>query len=285
MKYVRNINRSQNNLIVLKTNGTISRNNPTFRTSGIRLPTHRSCRLSTSCGKIIRMASDLKRQDNGTIDITLTLPWADVSVAYEKAVEESVKNAEIKGFRKGHAPRNLVEPQLDKNQVMSHAIQHILPETYAAAVKEHNLKPILYPQIKVIKGQEGEDWVFMATTCETPDVKLPEDYKKLFSKDQKLAERVDILVKNTKVALPDMLIEEEANHRLGSLVENLTQLGMNTDQYLASKKLTAQTLKAQVAQEAKNALTTEFTLLAIQRDEKLDDRQKTLDFLGSLASQ
>jgi FKBP-type peptidyl-prolyl cis-trans isomerase (trigger factor) len=227
------------------------------------------------------MASELKRLENGTIELTLTLPWSDVAKAYDSAVEESVKNAEIKGFRKGHAPRTMVEPQLDKNQVMSHAIQHILPEAYAAAVKEHDLKPILYPQIKVVKGQEGEDWIFTATTCETPAVKLP-DYKKSFDKDQKLNDRVEKLVKESKVTIPDLLVEEEANHRLGSLVENLTQLGMNTDQYLASKKLTAEALKAQVAQEAKQALAVEFVLMAVQKEEKLENRQKTLDYLSGL---
>jgi FKBP-type peptidyl-prolyl cis-trans isomerase (trigger factor) len=233
------------------------------------------------------MASELKRLENGTIELTLTVPWANVQKAYEESIEEAVAQAEIKGFRKGKAPRNLVEPNLDKNQIYSHAIQHVLPDVYAEAVKEHNLKPILYPQIRIQTGQENQDWVFVATTCEVPKVILPE-YKseikelKIKNPDQKLTEILEMLVQKSQIVIPDLLVEEEANHRMGSLAENLTQLGMTTDQYLASKKITLDALKAQSAQEAKSALQLEFVLMEIQKLEKLENRQKTLEMLSSL---
>ncbi len=227
------------------------------------------------------MTSQINRQDNGTIELTLTAPWSDMQKAYEETVTEMVAQTEVKGFRKGKAPRKLVEDRLNRNDTLSHAIQHLLPKIYAEAVKEHNLKPILYPQIKIEKGTDGEDWVFKATTIEAPVVELG-DYKKLLKKDQKLEEKLDTLSKNINVVIPDMLAEEEANHRITSLIENLTQLGMTTDQYLATKKITSEQLKAQMAQEAKVSLKIEFILLEIQRLEKLENRQKTLDFLMSL---
>ncbi len=227
------------------------------------------------------MTTSLSRLDNGTLELTLTVPWPDLEKAYEEAVTEAVATSEVKGFRKGKAPRKLVEEKLDRNNTLSHAIQHLLPKIYAEAVKEHSLKPILYPQIRIEKGVEGQDWVFVATTCEAPVPTLP-DYKKLFKKEQKLEEKLDLLIKDTKVVVPDLLVQEEANHRLSSLVENLTQLGMTTDQYLATKKLTVDQLRAQMAQEAKSSLNLEFALMEIQKQEKLADRQKTLDFISAL---
>lgn len=227
------------------------------------------------------MASQLSRLDNGTIELILTVAWPELQKGYEEAVTEAVADTELKGFRKGKAPRKLVEEKLNRNDTLSHAIQHLLPKVYAQAVKEHDLKPILYPQIKIEKGTEGEDWVFKATTCEAPIPTLP-DYKTLFKKEQKLEERMDVLMQNTSVVIPDLLTEEEANHRLSSLVENLTQLGMTTDQYLATKKLTVEQLKAQIAKEAKSSLNLEFALMEIQKLEKLENRQKTLDFISSL---
>ena len=87
---------------------------------------------------------------------------------YERVIAETIKNTEIKGFRKGHAPRKLVEAKLDRNQTFSHALQHLLPKEYQAAVNELGLKPVVYPQIKIEKGKESEDWVFIATLCEAP---------------------------------------------------------------------------------------------------------------------
>lgn len=227
------------------------------------------------------MASVLKRLDNGTLELTLTVPWSDLQKAYDIAVDEEVAKAEIKGFRKGKAPRKLVEDRLDRNHTLSHAVQHALPPAYAEAVKEHNLKPVLYPQIRIEKGTEGEDWVFVATTCEAPAVTMP-DYKKAFNKDQKLEEKIEFLVKNATLTIPDLLAEEEANHRISALVENITQLGMTTDQYLATKKMNAEQLKVNMITEAREGLKLEFILLEIQKQEKLENRQKVLDFITAL---
>ena len=191
--------------------------------------------------------------------------------AYESVVKEAVAGAELPGFRKGKAPRNLVEPKLDLNQTLSHTLSHLIPKEYAAAVKEHSLKPLLNPQIKIVSGKEGEDWIFSAITCEAPAVTLP----------KKLAP-LDKLIPACKILIPDLLVEEEANHRLNALVENLTQLGTSVTQYLSTKKFTPPELKAQLASQARADLTAEFIILEVQKIQKLADRSKTLEFLKSL---
>lgn len=216
--------------------------------------------------------SSLNKLDNGTIELNLVIPWSDIHKAYEKEVDEAVANAEIQGFRKGKAPRSMVEPKLDKSHLYSHSVQHLLPEAYAAAVKAANLKPILYPQIKITKGKEGQDWEFQAITCEAPSVILPD----------KLSPDLNILRQKSQVKVPDLLVEEEANHRLASLAENITRLGLTTESYLTSKKLTPITLKSQIAQSSRTDLETEFILLHIQNDHKFPDRKSTLDFLQKL---
>ncbi|MEK7154687.1 MAG: trigger factor [Patescibacteria group bacterium] len=215
--------------------------------------------------------SSLNRSLNGNLELTLTISWSRVQKAYDSAVAEAVASTQVPGFRKGKAPKDLVEPKLDRNHTLSHALGHLLPEVYAAAVQEHDLKPLLNPQIKIISGKEGESWTFLASTCEAPKVILPEKLKPL-----------DKLVAETKVVIPDLLIEEEANHRLAALAENITSLGMTIEQYLTTKKLTAAELKAKLAQEAKSDLSSEFILLEVQKSKKLADRKATLEFLQKL---
>jgi len=217
------------------------------------------------------LPSSLSRPLNGNLELTLTIPWDRVRKAYDSAVTEAVADAQLPGFRKGKAPKDLVEPKLDRNHTLSHALGHLLPEVYATAVKEHDLKPLLNPHIKIVSGKERETWTFTATTCEAPKVILPEKLKAL-----------DKLVTETKVVIPDLLIEEEANHRLAALAENVTTLGMTIEQYLTTKKLTAEELKAKLAQEAKSDLISEFTLLEVQKTQKLSDRKATLEFLQKL---
>lgn len=222
------------------------------------------------------MASQIKRLDNGNIELTLSLPWATVQAGYEEVIEETIKNTEIKGFRKGHAPRKVVEESLDRNQTFSHALQHLLPKEYQAAVEEHKLKPVVYPSIHIVSGKEGEDWLFTATLCEAPTVKLG---SVVHQKDQKLAEVVDKLVKSSEVKIADLLIATEADHKLSELAENLTRLGLTVDKYLSTKKISLEELKSKLASEARVDLNIEFVLQQVQIDHKLENRQKTLDFL------
>lgn len=175
--------------------------------------------------------SSVNRLTNGNIELTIKVPWVDIHQVYTQVVDEAVKNAEIKGFRKGHAPRLLVKAKLDRNQIFSSALQRLLPQVYQRAVDEHGLKPVVYPQIRIDQGKEGEDWVFTASLCEAP------------------------VVKSGQVKVPDLLVEVETNRRLAELAENLTRLGLTVDKYLSTKKLTLADLKAKFATEARQDLT------------------------------
>lgn len=202
--------------------------------------------------------------------------------AYEDVVQKATQQAELPGFRRGKAPRNLIEPKLDRSETFSRALQDILPGAYQAAVKQHGLRLILYPKLQVTQAREAQDWMVTAISCETPPVVLPDYRKDLPGSVKDLPDILDYLLKNTRVDLPSVLVEEETNRRLAILAENLTGLGMTIQSYLAQKKLTPESLKNQFAQQAKNELTLEFSLASIQSGEKLENRQKTLDFLTTL---
>lgn len=230
----------------------------------------------------------LSRLDNGTIEITLTVPWDTVRSAYEQAVTQAIAAAEISGFRKGKAPRDLVEPKLDKTKLYSESIQTVLPSVYKDAITSNHLQPLIQPHLSLVKGEEGQTWEFLATLCEAPVVTLPADYKTELTKlskepkDTKLSRILEYLTSKTPFQVPDPLVEEEANHRLSALIENITQLGLTSEKYLEAKKLTPETLKANLASESRTDLAIEFILNQVRTDEKLADRAKTLEFLQSL---
>jgi trigger factor len=122
------------------------------------------------------MATQINRLQNGTIEIHLVLPWTEIQNSYEKEVLKAIDEIELPGFRKGKAPREMVEPKLDKDHLYSDALESILPKAYSGAIKEHSLKPLLYPHIKVVKSDPDKDWEFDALICETPEVDL-KDYQ------------------------------------------------------------------------------------------------------------
>jgi len=231
--------------------------------------------------------AEVQRLLNGNIEIRFTVPWADIQKARDHAVDHAVAESQIEGFRKGRAPRHLVEPKLDQNKLLTTAIQELLPKAYSSIIAHHNLHPILNPKITITSGQTNQDWQFTAMTCEAPSVTLPH-YKIGIPKlpkdpvEGRLDRTVDYLRREAKVLVPDLLVEEEANHRLAALIDNVSRLGLTIDGYLSAKKLDPESLKAQTAAEARLALEVEFTLGRLQEEEKLPDRKSVLDFLQKL---
>lgn len=232
------------------------------------------------------MTSTIDRATDGSVALTITIPWTDVAATYEKVVVEMVKNAELPGFRIGKAPRELVQKNLDKTKVYEEALKTLIPSSYNSAITEQKVKPIVSPKIELKDATENKDWVFIAHTCEQPTVTVG-DYKKAITelkaskgkkiwtpgtppaggqkeeeKDTKptLDELLMTLFKNVTVALPPLLIEHEVNRLLSELIDQTKKLGLTVEQYLASTQRTSETIKKEYEEQAKRTLTLEFAL-------------------------
>ena len=252
------------------------------------------------------MASTFHTHDDGTIEITITIPWADVDTAYKAAVDHAVAEAELPGFRKGKAPAAMVQENLDKTHVYEDAIRQLVPKAYSDAVTEHKLQPIMMPKIELKEAQEGKDWVVLATTTGKPTVTLGE-YKKAIQdlkaakakkiwvpgqdtpspedqeKEKKITldELIDTLLAHASVVLPPLLIEHEVNHQLSGLLEQARKLGLTIEQYLASTNRTAEGLREEYTKIASRTLALEFTLETVAETENIqvtdEDIKKVLD--------
>ncbi len=249
----------------------------------------------------------LARLDDGTVQITLSIPVERVQVAQEQVIKEFVENIEVPGFRKGKAPADLAAKRLDKQAIYEHTLQHLLPEFYADAVQEHNLKPVLAPRFELVSVAEDKDWVVRAVTCELPEIKLG-DYKKNVrekvskteiwtpgkekdtdkeqSREQKEQEVIKALVESISFKMPAPLVEEEVNHKLSQLLDQVQRLGLTVEQYLASTGRTIEALKAEYAQQAEDSIKVVLLLNSVSENEKLtvsdDEVQEVVN--ASLAS-
>ena len=84
----------------------------------------------------------------------------------------------IPGFRKGKAPRKIVERHVGKDAVMQEAFDIIAPKAFQEALDEQKIEPVTRPNIDIVTLEEGKDLVFKATVTPRPEVKLGE-YKGL----------------------------------------------------------------------------------------------------------
>ncbi len=107
--------------------------------------------------------------------LTVEMEPAEMEAGMEHAYQHLVERANIPGFRKGKAPRAIVERELGKGRLLEEAIDHIIPEAYENACKEQSIEPYAQPHLEITKA---EPLTFTAVVPLTPNVELG-DYKSI----------------------------------------------------------------------------------------------------------
>lgn len=92
----------------------------------------------------------------------------------EKAFKKNAGRFNVPGFRKGKAPRAVVERHYGEQILYKDAINFICPEAYEKAVKENNIKPVDVPEIDIVQIGKGKAFIFTATVTVKPEVELGE---------------------------------------------------------------------------------------------------------------
>ncbi|HRN95930.1 MAG TPA: trigger factor [Candidatus Levybacteria bacterium] len=230
------------------------------------------------------MKPEITKQDDGTLVLKITVPYADVEKARKKVTDELSKHVTAPGFRKGQVPKKLADEKLPKQVVQEETLKTVVPDAYNQAIKAEGLQPIISPKLHIEVFEEGTDLVFEAVTALEPKVKLG-DYKKAVKsvtakstiikpgqKEQEKPTVDDVLqaaLTGSEITVAKILVEEETNRLLTQLVDELQRLGMTLDQYLSTRSQTAEEMRSGYEAKARRDLQLEFLLKAIADTEKI----------------
>lgn len=236
--------------------------------------------------------STFERKEDGTIHLIITISQIDIKKTFEEIVSNAVNTAEITGFRKGKAPRHIVEPTLNKAKIKEEVLKKLLPAAYVKTIEEHNLKPIMNPKIHVDTLPDDVNWNISAITCEMPEINLgkyKDAIKKITakskiilpaSKDKKQEVNLDEIVKEllsaASVTIPSIMVEQEVDRLLAQTLDEIKRLGLTLDQYLASTQKKPEDLRKEYALKAGNDIKLEFVLQKIAEEEKITVDEKEL---------
>lgn len=242
-----------------------------------------------------KISSVIARESDGNIQITFTIPYGLIEKAQEETIAEMAKDVDIPGFRKGTAPISKVREKIPQGTLIEHSLGHILPKALSEAVTENKLKIAVYPRFELISAKENEAWQIKGITCELPEVTLG-DYKKAVggalradsiivpgkenkekTREEKEGLVLKALIDSVKINIPKVLIEEEADSRLSSLLSRLEKLGLALESYLASINKKAEDLRAEYALQAKDAISIDLILNKIAETEELKIDAKEID--------
>ncbi len=233
------------------------------------------------------IVSSLATTDDGGVQITFSVPKKIIEAAQEKVLGDYAKNVTIAGFRKGKAPVEKVKAKLGEQELTEKTLAQILPQAYSEAIEKNKIKPIIYPKFELLS--QNDPWQIRATTCLFPEIELGE-YKKIvegglraaslkreLNKDEKEQTVIKTLLESVKIKLPKLLIDEEVNTRLSSLLSRIEKLGLNLDSYLQSIGKTGPALREEYEKQVKEGITIELALNKIAELENVEATEAQID--------
>ncbi|WP_188397250.1 trigger factor [Sporomusa sp. GT1] len=160
-----------------------------------------------------------ERIDNHKTVLNLEVPQAEVAKALEKAYRKLANQVNIPGFRKGKAPRKVIEMRIGKEALLDEAFEILAPEAYGKALAEQEIDPVGRPEIEVVTLAEDQPLVFKATVVKKPEVTLGQ-YKEL-AIGKTVAEvteaDIDSEIEKNRSRNAKMVVVEDAELKQGDL--------------------------------------------------------------------
>ncbi len=156
------------------------------------------------------MSVKVEKLENNSVKLEITIEADKFNEGLDKAFFRNAKYFNVPGFRKGKAPRNIVERHYGPEILYEDAFNIVAPEYYEAAIEENKLEVVGAPEIDITQIQKGKDLIFTATVALKPEVKLGE-YKgvevekkeyKVSAKDVE-AELKEMAEKNSRIVTGD----------------------------------------------------------------------------------
>jgi trigger factor len=115
---------------------------------------------------------EVRREPQSRAVLEVEVPPEDFARGVSQAVKRLNQRVDVPGFRRGKAPRGLLERVVGKDAIYEEAVRLLVPDAYEQALDKADLRPIARPQIDVGEVEEGKPLRFTATVDLVPDVQL-----------------------------------------------------------------------------------------------------------------
>ena len=143
--------------------------------------------------------------------LKITAPAVEVNAGYKKAVQKIADQANIPGFRKGKAPRAIIEMHYGKEAVKQEAFEIVANKAYSEALDQEKLIPVSDPKVEESTFEEGKDMELTIKVTLKPEPELGE-YKGLHVEKKEVEvtdEQVDAQIKDMMGRDAKMVVAEE----------------------------------------------------------------------------
>ncbi len=163
------------------------------------------------------MSVQVEKLEKSMAKLTIEVDAAEFDSAVNKAYQKNRSKISLPGFRKGKAPRAMIEKMYGAGIFYEDAANMIIPDAYESAAKESELVIVAQPEITVEQAEKGKPFIFTAMVAVKPEVTLGE-YKGIEVEKQS----VEVTQEDVDEAIEHV---RESNSRMITVDDRATQDG------------------------------------------------------------
>lgn len=251
------------------------------------------------------MKTTIQKLPKSQVELRIEVSPEEFQVFFEKAILNLGKDLEIEGFRKGHAPKEIIEKEIGQEKILKEAAEDCIRENYVKAVRqlaeENKIESLGQPEIEILKLALGNPLEFRAKVSVLPEVKLP-DYKQIASqvkkrevrvtneeierlraekerieKERRRAEILEKIAQSSEMEIPEILVESEKSRMLENLKQQVSlMLRIGFEEYLKKINKTEEELLSSFLEEAQRRVKNSLVLKEIEKRENIEVPEKEL---------
>ena len=162
------------------------------------------------------MSLQVEKMEKNMAKLTIEVAAEDLEKAMQNAYQKAKGRISIPGFRKGKAPRKMIEQMYGKGVFLEDAVNALIPEHYSKALAECELEIVSQPTIDITQAEPGKAFIFTVEVAVKPEVTLG-DYKGVE------VPKTEITVTDEDVEA-ELKKEQEKNSRTISVEDRAAQL-------------------------------------------------------------
>lgn len=203
------------------------------------------------------MKTSVDKLSDTRVKLNVSVPFDELGKEIDQAYAAIAQQVTIPGFRRGKAPRQLIDARFGRGPILEQVVNDMLPTRYERALLENDLNPLGQPEIEITKIEDNDVVEFTAEMDVRPEIEVPD-----FSK-------IDVTVPELK--LDDAAVDAE----LDTLRERFGEL-KDTKRKLKKDDFAVIDLEATIDGEKLEELGAEGLTYHVGHDELIDGLDKAI---------
>jgi len=97
----------------------------------------------------------VERAENSEAILNVELEWRELESASDRAYHKLAQRYNVPGFRRGHAPRSMLERMLGKEAIYQEGLEALIEDSYREAIRSNQLVPLAQPAVAAAAAERA----------------------------------------------------------------------------------------------------------------------------------